>query len=490
MNHQRLAFLRGSVAGLLLVRSVSAVGQPQPPSERIDAFLRTQMQQRHITGLQVAVVQHGKLALLKAYGLANVQDSLPVTNRSIFPIYSCTKAFTGVAIMQLVEAGKVNLAAPIARYLDGLPAAWQPITIRQLLTHVSGLPDINRLLDPNTFGLAGLGSEEAAWAKLQTLPMDFAPGEQFAYNQTNYVLLGKVIDQLTGKPFAQVFQEQQLDRVGMPATVFGDARDVIPQKVQSYRYVMRLDGKTLGAEKLINVYGEHPPFRRTASGLNSSAEDLANWVIALQQGKLLTSNAALRTLWMVGRYNNGKPTQWALGWVTKPRPTHRAVMITGGSVAAMVVYPEDALALIVLTNQSGAYPEEFLDELAGYYDPAIPLADPLTVLRRQLQQQGYEQALTLADEVKRKDKKQWPAENDLNDWAYRLLNGRGQTKEALEVFRLTARLYPESWNAYDSLGEALLKNGQQDEAIRMYRKSVELNPHNQGGKKALERLLR
>ena len=274
----------------------------------------------------------------------------------------------------------------------------------------------------------------------------------------------------------------------MSGTVFGDSRDVIPNKVQSYRYVTRLDGKALGSEKLVNSYGEHPPFKRTASGLNSTAEDIAHWVIALQQGKLLKTKAALNTLWTAGSYKNGSPTQWALGWVTKPRPNHSAVTITGGSVSAILVYPEDDLSIIALTNLSGSYPEEFLDELAGYFNPEIPLADPITSLRMQLQKRGYAQALAIANELKKKEKSSWPTENDLNDWAYRMMNGRGQIKESLEVFKLIVSLYPDSWNAYDSLGESLLKNGKKDEAITMYRKSVELNPDNQNGKKILERM--
>jgi CubicO group peptidase (beta-lactamase class C family) len=488
MNRKQLPLSLSLSAWLILLVSSFVYGQLTPASSTIDEFLRNKMKERRITGLQLAVVQHGKIVLLKSFGLANVEDSLPVTNRSIFPIYSCTKAFTGVAIMQLVEEGKVDLAAPVSQYLDGLPTAWQPVTIRQLLTHVSGLPDMNRILNPSTYGLQGIGSEEAAWAKIQTMPMDFPTGEQFAYNQTNYILLGKIIDKFTGKPFTQVYKERQFDLAGMPATVFGDSRDVIPKSVQSYGYVTRLDGKVLGSEKLIHSYGEHPPFKRTASGLNSTAEDIAHWVIALQQGKLFKTKTALSTLWTAGTYNNGKPTQWALGWVTKPRPTHSAVTITGGSVSAIFVYPEDELAIIALTNRSGSYPEEFLDELAGYFNPAIPLADPITALRMQLQTRGFTQALPIADELKQKDKSSWPTENDLNDWGYRMMNGGGNAQHALDVFKLIVRLYPDSWNAYDSLGEALLKNGNKAEAISMYRKSVELNPDNQNGKKVLERL--
>jgi len=109
------------------------------------------------------------IILLKSFGAADIQNSFPVTDKSVFAINSCAKAFTGVAIIQLVEEGKIDLSAPVSRYLGGLPAAWQPVTIRQLLTHVSGLPNLLQVLDPITNG--------------------FGTGERFSYNQTNYDLL-------------------------------------------------------------------------------------------------------------------------------------------------------------------------------------------------------------------------------------------------------------------------------------------------------------
>ena len=155
----------------------------------------------------------------------------------------------------------------------------------------------------------------------------------------------------------------------MTGTDFGDSRDVIPNMTPSYRYVKNLDGQKLGAEKLVNNYAEFPPFRRTASGMNSTAEDLARWLIALQQGKLLKTKSALDALWSAGTYNNGSPTLWALGWMTKPRPKHRAVVASGGSRAAFFVYPEDDLAIVVLTNLAGAFPEEFIDVTLAYHFP-------------------------------------------------------------------------------------------------------------------------
>lgn len=451
---------------------------------QVEAIIQREMKERRIPGLQIAVVQKGKIVFSKSYGIANLQYSVPVTPKSIFQINSCTKAFTGVAIMQLVEEGKIDIEAPVSRYLDGLPEPWQPIKLRQLLTHVSGLPDILRVLESAPSGL----SEEAAWAKTKAAPMNFPTGTQFSYNQTNYALLGKIIDKYREKPFAQVFKEQQFQKAGMPNTGFGDQRDVIPNMAQSYRYVSNLDGQKLNEEKLINFNSEFPPFRRTASGMNSTAEDVARWLIALQQGKLLKTKSALKTLWSAGTYNNGSPTQWALGWMTKPRPKHSAIIATGGGRSAFFIYPEDDLAIVVLTNLSGASPEDFIDELAGCFNPEIPASDPITALHMQLRKSNFTNSVEIVKEEKKKNPDFQPNENDLNDWAYRMLS-RGQKKEALEVFKLNVSLYPESWNVYDSYGEALLKNGKKDDAAQMYKKSIELNPKNENGKKELEKIL-
>lgn len=472
----------------IVLFSLSATALAQSSNARAEALLRREMNERRIPGLQAAVVKDGKIVLLTSLGTADLQSATPVTNRSVFGIYSCTKAFTGIAIVQLIEEGKLDLSAPVSRYLDELPAAWQPVTIRQLLTHVSGLPNVLRALDPVTYGFESGSNEETVWTKTKAMPMEFTPGERFSYNQTNYALLGKIIDKFNGKPFAQVFRERQFGAAGMLHTGFGDSRDVTPNKVRTYARVTQSDGEKLPAEKLVHDYAEFPPFRRTASGMNSTAEDLARWIIALQQGKLLRTKSALKTLWTAGNFNNGSQTQWAPGWMTKPRPQHSAVIATGGGRTAIFVYPDDNLAVVVLTNLAGSFPEEFVDELAGLYNPEISASDPVTALRIELRQRSYEDAIEVFNELKRKNPTFQPLERDLNDWAYRMLNGGGKPKEALEIFKLNVHLYPTSANVYDSVAEAYAANGQLNLAIQNYKRSLELDPRNTNAVRQLKKL--
>lgn len=458
----------------------------QNVSSNVDEVIQREMKTRRIPGVQIAVVQNGKIVLRKSYGLANVQDQITVKDNTIFPINSNTKIFTGVAVMQLVEQGKIKLEAPVSTYLDGLPVEWQKITIDQLLTHISGLPDMLRLLDPVTGNVGVLKTEEAIFEKLKTTPMEFKTGEQFSYNQTNYYLLGKVIEKLTHKSFAEFFEEKQFKMVNLKNTVFGDSRDIIPHYAPSYSYRSFFDGKKISGDKLVNGYYEFPDFTRTGAGLNSTSEDLANWVIALQNGKLLQKQSTVDTMWSPAKFNNGTPTDWVRGWgIAKLRKNHKAIGMSGGNRSAVLIYPDDHLAVIVLTNLGGSAPEDFIEEIAGCYIPDIIKADPLTYLRKNLQRVGYENAIDFVKNEKKQNPDFKPQESELNNWGYRLL-ATNQKKEALGIFKLTVYLYPDSWNAYDSYGEVLLKTGDKTKGIEMYKKSLDLNPDNENGKKVLK----
>src|SRR5262245_25035163 len=238
--------MRAFLFGLLTVSAMSNLqthtppktqGQPLPDS--LEAFLLSQMQERRIPGLQLAVVRNGNIVMLGAYGLANIEHSILVTTQTVFTINSIAKAFTGVAIMQLVEEGKLDIAAPVSRYLDGLPATWQAVTLQQLLTHTSGLPS----LYDDAERMVADGGEDAVLAKLLTLAIEFAPGERFSYNATNYLLLGRIIDTLSGQPFTRFISERQLQVVDMPLTVFADSHDVVPHSARGYTFFRTVGGE-------------------------------------------------------------------------------------------------------------------------------------------------------------------------------------------------------------------------------------------------------
>ena len=262
--------------------------------------------------------------------------------------------------MQLVQQGKVEIDAPVSRYLPDLPPAWQAVTIAQLLNHTSGLPDV---LNQATGKLVGPQPDDndAAWKAVQALPMDFQPGQRFRYNQTNYVLLAQLIERQSGQPFVEFIQRGQFDVASMPHSGFGDAKDVVRNKTTSY---------FLAGKAYRNVIEDFPVFMRAGAGINSNVGELANWLVALQSGRLLEAGSVAR-LWQPGIFTDGKPAPWALGWPAIRRDGHRAVAGIGGARSAFYVYPNDDLAIIILTNLAGGQPEQLIDTVAGFYVPAL-----------------------------------------------------------------------------------------------------------------------
>jgi CubicO group peptidase (beta-lactamase class C family) len=372
---------RLALASCVLAWAATARPQaiPRRTTDSVEHFLRDEMLTRRIPGLQAAVVRGGKIVFSGAYGLANIQDSVPVTRRTLFTINSITKAFVGVAVMQLVEAGQVELDRSIGSYLDDLPDTWRRVTVRQLLTNVSGLPNI---MNNNTGALVDDG-EDAAWAKIRTVPLEFAPGERFSYSQTNYGLIGRLIDTLTGMSFRAFIDARQLRVVGMSRTSqggFADSRDIIPSGARGYTFFRPAPGGDLRrTDTLGNVFEEFPPSLRTAASMSSTADEMAQWLIALTGGRLFKNPSSIKELWTAARLNDGTTAAfsrflngYALGWEVAERPAHRAITALGGARSALFVYPDDDLAVIILTNLQGSAPESMIDCVARHFVSGIP----------------------------------------------------------------------------------------------------------------------
>ncbi|MEG2802701.1 serine hydrolase domain-containing protein [Stenotrophomonas sp.] len=361
-----------------------------PANAQARQFVQRTMQDKGIPGLQIAVVKDGAMVLSEAYGLANVENAVQATPATRFPLNSATKAFTGVAMAQLAQAGRVDLQAPVSRYLPDLPAAWGKVRVRQLLAHTSGLPDI---LDAQ--GLLGGGSEQAAWAQVTALPMEAEPGARYRYNQTNYVLLARIITRQAGVPYAQYMARHQFDVVGMPRTTFGDSYDLTADAATIYSWFPRRTDAPGAPARLSHWFYDVSPELWAGAGLLTTADEVGRWLIALSKGQLLKP-AGVHRMWQPERLASGADGAWAAGWPVMGTQPSLQVGGIGGARAAFVVYPEQDLAVVVLTNLVGANPQEFIAQVAAFYQspsatpaaregdgaPAAPMASPPTGVSR------------------------------------------------------------------------------------------------------------
>lgn len=325
------------------------------------AFIQQTMQEQRIPGLQLAVVKKGQIVLLENYGLANVENRVPVTSKTLFPINSATKSFTGVAMMQLIQDGRVDLDAPLSRYLDNVPAAWRAVRIRQLLGHTSGLPEI---IDSQ--GSFGGVPEPKAWSAAEARPMEALPGERFSYNQTNYGLLSRIIVKLTGQPYERFVAQRQFAVVGMPSTTFGDSYDLVAGAATIYSLSPRGSLAPGDGDRLSHWIYEMPYSLWAGGGIQTTAEELSRWIIALSQGKLI-DDAHVQRMWQPEPLNSGVNGDWAAGWPVLKADHPRQVAGIGGARAAFVVYPDEDLAVIVLTNLAGANPQRFIRRIGEFY---------------------------------------------------------------------------------------------------------------------------
>ena len=336
----------------------------------IDRFVNTAMNNRQIPGVAVGVYSRGQVLLAKGYGLSNVELSVPVKPETVFQSGSVGKQFTSAAIMMLVEEGKINLDDSIVKYFPGAPETWNPILIKNLLSHTSGLSEYesgDRIGSKGAFYLRLDFSEDELTAKVETLPIDFKVGEQWGYRNTNYLLLGIIIHKVTGIPYADFLQERIFKPLGMTSTRLISEADIIPNRASGYE---------LHHNQLKNQEWVSPTFNSTADGtLYFNVPDLARWDGALY-GTTLLKQSSLDRMWTVYPLNDGKPNpaSYGFGWMTEPMNGHKTTQHGGawqGFTCYILRYPDDNLSVAVLANLAGGGPGMIAKVVAGLISPAL-----------------------------------------------------------------------------------------------------------------------
>ncbi|HET6861531.1 MAG TPA: serine hydrolase domain-containing protein [Pyrinomonadaceae bacterium] len=354
---------------LLLTFPVTAQG------DQIDAYIKTEMAVQHIPGLSLCVVQHNRIVKDQTYGLANVELNVPATADTEFAIASMTKSVTASAIMLLVQDGKISLEDPISKYFDGLPESWQAITIRQLLSHTSGIKDHFR--DYPFFPPAKMDRKleytDAEFIRaLVDGGLNFKPGAQWAYSGTGFTLLGEIITKVAGKPYSEFFRERIFVPLGMTKTHVISLTDIIPHRAAGYRWLS-------GTQRNGDYTGQ--TFSSGADvSLLTTAADLAKWNIALSS-EGLWKKSSLEQMWTPANLANGEDAitfpggEFGLGWFLTSYNGYRLVSHSGsfmtGFTSFMARIPDKDLVVIVLTNQHSANPLQLAFGLLGFYDAGL-----------------------------------------------------------------------------------------------------------------------
>jgi CubicO group peptidase (beta-lactamase class C family) len=352
--------------GILLVCALALPGASaaQPPTSlQLDSIFAP-LTDGKSPGLAVLVRKDGRTVFQRGYGVRDLRTLRKIDAVTDFRLASFTKQFTAMAVMLLAHDGKLRYDQPLTEIFPDFPAYAHAITLRHLLTHTSGLPDYEDVMDARLWTPEHQIQDEDTLALLerQTTPQ-FAPGASWAYSNSAYVLLGLIVAKVSSEPFGQFLEDRIFKPLHMTGTLaYRNGRNTVPQRAYGY---------SRKAGKFVETDQSSTSATLGDGGVYSNLADLAEWDAALQNHTLLTEGEMSAALTPVKLANGGqpnwpsapggdnlhpgKPVAYGFGWFLDPyqgRPRMWHAGSTQGFRTAIQRFPAEKLTVIVLSNRT------------------------------------------------------------------------------------------------------------------------------------------
>lgn len=325
-------------------------------ADRVDDYLKSEMEKHRIPGVALAIIEDGKAAKTQGYGLANLELTVPATPDTVFEIGSVTKQFTAGGILLLAQDGKLSVDDKITMYLKGVPDAWTNITIRHLLTHTSGIKNYTGI---DGFELRLHLTQDEFIKTMSKQPMDFKPGEKWKYCNTGFNLLGFIIENVSGRNYWDYMNDRIFGPLGMNATTNRLPGLVIPHRASGYEQTNHVHINR--DYDLTDIF--------SAGAIVSTVGDMAKWNAALDGNQLFTATTK-EQMWTPVKLNDGKTHAYGFGWFLDAVEGHKNIGHSGstsGFSASIQRFPDDKLAVIVLTNTDEAIATALAKKIATFY---------------------------------------------------------------------------------------------------------------------------
>ncbi len=473
---------RLSLVTLLLVSgaSTSAKGQEPPTrvSKEIDRLM-TALDTRGQFNGSILVSSDGSVIYRHSFGYADLAGKRRLTPETPSCIGSVTKPFTALAIMMLADEGKLSFDDPVSKFVQ--PFASSPtsraITLRHLLNHTSGIPDFTDLgIDDNRLTKADFVLQ------LLTKHSLFArAGDRYSYSNPGYFLLQFVIEKVSGKSYSAYLEQKVFSPLQMRHTYVFDglSRDV--------------SSAATGVDQFGHQQDAGPSPFPASGGIYSTVDDLSKFDRALASGQLVRP-ATLEQAYKPAKIATGE-SAYGFGWNLGDEGGEKYTWHTGsagGFRAFIERRPDRRLTVIMLTNRGNSKRSDINKAILAitsgqpYELPKISITEKLYPI---IMKSGVQAALYFAHRALAKSKADYDfSERDLNSLGYQLLYTEKRPTDSIAIFKLTTTVYPNSSNAFDSLGEAHLHNGGLKQAILCYEKAVKLDPTNIHAVTALKEL--
>lgn len=318
----------------LVVCVLFAAAAPAQVNKVAD-YVKVEMKRQRIPGLSLAIVENGKVILAEGYGSADLELNVPAKAETVYKICSVSKQFIATGIMLLAQENRLGLDDPISKYLDNTPETWKAITIRQLLTHTSGLVREAPGFDPFK-----VQSDADLIKTAYPLPLRFSPGEKWEYSNTAYFALAEIIRKVAGRPWNEYLNEKVFLPSGMITTFTTNTKETISNRAAGYT----------GNDKPRKA-PDWPALRPSGAFL-STVLDLAKWDATLYTDKIL-SESSRDQMWTSVKLNNGTSYPYGFGWQLGELKGHKVVYHNGGMPgfrAAFARLVNDRLTIIILIN--------------------------------------------------------------------------------------------------------------------------------------------
>ena len=439
-------------------------------------------QQRHgIFGQSLAILQDGELVYLGSTGLANIEFNIPASPDTVYSIYSATKLFVSIRLLQLVEQEKLALTETLGNHFPELPVKWRSVTVLEALSHISGLPEYS--LETMTH-ISG----QDAIANAANKPMEFATGTKTGYNQTNFYYMQKLIEKFDSSTLEETITTNMIVPLGLDNTSFGGEFDVIEGRATRY------EGSKNGNKRVMR--NDPPSYYYGANGMNSSVKDIAKWFHALLNEEFI-SLALLRKAWQPISLSSGQNARHTHGWEYKEVNGFTAVGHYGANLVNVRHFfsediKHDSVTVIHLTNGRSEHfnPLDFSYSLASEIKQEMktPIRTLKEVMLDMLEANTFKEAREHYLEFKVKNPElSTMTEEMLNSLGYLVLTSMN-VESAIKIFELACEEYPDSANAFDSLAEAYLEYGDEIKAKLNYQKALSMDKDNARISTILERL--
>lgn len=320
-------------------------------------------------GVAVAVVQNGEVIHAKGYGLANLEWNIPITPDTVFRLASVSKQFTAAAILLLAEQGKLSVDDPLTKFLPKYPMSGHTVTVHQLLNHTSGIFSYTNDPDFGTKMRRDLTPQQMA-DEFSREPFQFRPGTRYAYNNSGYVLLGMIIEQVSGMPYADYVEKNIFAPLGMTQSYYLNNEPIIPRRASGYHPTP--DGGYVNAPFLSMLQ----PY--AAGSLGSTVNDMVLWDKALR-GNTLLSAESWQQMITPAVLEDGTAVRYGYGWGVTEYAGHRVAQHSGGIPGFntwIARFYDDDLTIIALANLVGFPLEKIIASIARQ---ALGIAEPQRV---------------------------------------------------------------------------------------------------------------